>query len=296
MDIRLNKYISSSGYCSRREVDKYIENGNVTINGRVAKMGDKVTGNEVVKINGQLIEGKSEQVYIVLNKPVGVTCTTDPKDPTNIVDFINYPERIFHIGRLDKDSEGLILLTNNGDIVNKILRAGNNHEKEYVVTVDKPITVEFVEKMQRGVGILGTVTKKCKVEKEAKSRFRITLTQGLNRQIRRMCEALGYEVVKLRRVRIMNISLSTLPLGQWRMLTKSELSTLMGSIEMSEGGETASKNAGAGTPPKHNTRGNKPTNTKNTRHKSSTTTGARTSQQRPTTKGARGSNSSRHKR
>ncbi len=255
MTIRLNKFISSSGYCSRREADKFIENGNVTINGKVAKVGDQVTTKDTVKVNGHKIESQAEPVYLALNKPTGITCTTDPNDRTNIVDFVNYPERIFNIGRLDKDSEGLILLTNNGDIVNKILRAGNNHDKEYVVTVDKPITTEFIEKMQRGVPILGTVTKKCVVQKEAKNRFRIVLTQGLNRQIRRMCEALGYEVSKLKRVRIMNISLDGLATGQWRTLTKNELSTLLESIKESDGEESASKGAGAGST--HKATGNK---------------------------------------
>ena len=244
--MRLNKFISSSGYCSRREADKFIENGSVTVNGKVAQMGEQITGNEIIKVNGRRIESNAEIVYLALNKPVGITSTTDPNDKTNIVDFVNYPERIFNIGRLDKDSEGLILLTNNGDIVNKILRAGNNHDKEYVVTVNKVIDAEFVEKMQKGVPILGTVTKKCVVQKEAKNRFRIILTQGLNRQIRRMCEALGYEVIKLKRVRIMNISISGLATGQWRMLTKEELNTLLKSIKDSDGEESASKGAGAG--------------------------------------------------
>ena len=265
--MRLNKFISSSGYCSRREADKYIENGNVTINGKVAKMGEQISGTETIKVNGQKIESNAETVYLALNKPVGITSTTDPNDKTNIVDFVNYPERIFNIGRLDKDSEGLILLTNNGDIVNKILRAGNNHDKEYVVTVNKPIGTDFVEKMQNGVAILGTITKKCVVEKEAKNRFRIILTQGLNRQIRRMCEALGYEVTKLKRVRIMNISLSGLTTGQWRTLTKEELNTLLESIKDSDGEETASKGAGAGHVPQK-TKANK---VKNNHHGGSKT-------------------------
>ncbi len=271
--IRLNKFISSSGYCSRREVDKHIENGHVTINGRVAQMGDKVTGTEIIKINGQQIEGKTDFVYLALNKPVGVTSTTDPKDPTNIVDFVNYPERIFHIGRLDKDSEGLIFLTNNGDIVNKILRAGNNHEKEYIVTVDKPIDQHFVERMAGGVPILGTMTKKCKVTKEGGKRFRIILTQGLNRQIRRMCEALGYEVKKLQRIRIMNITLDGLKIGQWRLLRNDEIKKIMSSVAQSDGGEKASQGAGAG-----NTR--KSTNSPSRQHKTSQPRG-----QRPTHSG-----------
>ena len=245
MDVRLNKYICESGHCSRREADKFIDNGNVTINGKTAKVTDKVKPNDVVKVNGILIEGKGESVYLVLNKPKGITCTTDLGDPTNIVDFVNYPTRVFNIGRLDKDSEGLILMTDDGDIVNKILRSGNHHEKEYEVTVDKMVTPEFIVKMQSGVPILGMTTKKCKVVKEGDREFRIILTQGLNRQIRRMCEVFGYEVVKLRRVRLMNIRLGKLPLGQWRSLTEEEMEILMGGIRKSKGGEEASKSAGS---------------------------------------------------
>lgn len=260
MDIRLNKFISDSGYCSRREADRFIEGGKVTLNRRVATLGDRVTSSsDVVKVNGNLIEGVSSEdyVYLALNKPVGVTSTTDTADKTNVVDFINYPSRIFHIGRLDKDSEGLLLLTNNGDIVNKILRAGNNHEKEYEVWVDKPIEPNFAQRMSSGIKILGTVTKPCKVEVEGANKFRITLTQGLNRQIRRMCEVLGYEVVRLKRVRIMNIKLAPLERGQWRELTEREMSKLLSTLHDSEGKEVASKGAGAGkrtTPPKQNKR------------------------------------------
>ncbi len=246
MEIRLNKFISDSGFCSRREADRYIETRNVTVNGKVAEVGTKVTSRDKVRVNGLLIENDNEIVYIALNKPVGVVSTTDTTEPNNIVDFVNFPTRIFNIGRLDKPSEGLILLTNDGNIVNKILRAANNHEKEYEVMVNKPITEEFIKKMASGVPILGTVTKKCKVTKEDATRFRIILTQGLNRQIRRMCECLGYEVVKLKRVRIMNITLNKLPSGQWRLLTDEEIETINKSIENSEGGEIASKNAGAG--------------------------------------------------
>ncbi len=248
MERRLNKFISDSGYCSRREADRLIESRKVTLNGRVATLGDKVYASDVVKVNGNLIEnsGDEDWVYIALNKPVGVTSTTDPADKTNVVDFINYPTRIFHIGRLDKDSEGLLLLTNKGDIVNKILRAGNNHEKEYEVWVNKPLDAKFAQRMSSGVKILGTTTKPCKVTVEAPKMFRIVLTQGLNRQIRRMCEVLGYEVERLKRVRIMNIQLSPLKTGQWRELQSRELEKLFASLKSSDGEESASKGAGAG--------------------------------------------------
>jgi 23S rRNA pseudouridine2604 synthase len=223
---RINKYLSESGFCSRREGDKLVEQGRVTINGMKAQQGDKVSAKDTVKVDKELITLKKKLVYIAFNKPVGITCTTDPKDKNNIVDYINYPERIFHIGRLDKDSEGLIFLTNDGDVVNKILRAGNNHEKEYVVTVDKPITPSFIKGMSSGVRILGTITKECTVKQEGKNVFRIILTQGLNRQIRRMCQVFGYNVVKLKRVRIMNVTLSDLPIGKWRYLTVEELKTI----------------------------------------------------------------------
>ncbi|HCW05464.1 MAG TPA: 23S rRNA pseudouridine(2604) synthase RluF [Clostridium sp.] len=223
---RINKYLSESGFCSRREGDKLVEQGRVTINGMKAQQGDKVSAKDTVKVDKELITLKKKLVYIAFNKPVGITCTTDPKDKNNIVDYINYPERIFHIGRLDKDSEGLIFLTNDGDVVNKILRAGNNHEKEYVVTVDKPITPSFIKGMSSGVRILGTITKECTLKQEGKNVFRIILTQGLNRQIRRMCQVFGYNVVKLKRVRIMNVTLSDLPIGKWRYLTVEELKTI----------------------------------------------------------------------
>ena len=218
--VRLNKYISESGFCSRREADKLIQSGLVTIDGVKAEMGTKVTKGQKVRVNGILISKEEELVYIALNKPVGITCTTEHKVKGNIVDFVNHKKRIFPIGRLDKDSQGLILMTNDGDIVNKILRAGNNHEKEYIVTVNKPINDEFVKKMSNGIRILGQVTKK------GNNTFRIILTQGLNRQIRRMCESLGYEVVKLKRIRIMNINLSDLKIGKWRELTYNELKDL----------------------------------------------------------------------
>lgn len=221
--IRLNKFISETGFCSRREADKLIEAGRVTVDGIIAEMGTKVSENANVKIDGKPIKRVEELVYIALNKPVGITCTTEKKVKGNIVDFVNHEKRIFPIGRLDKDSQGLILLTNDGDIVNKILRAGNNHEKEYIVTVDKPINEKFIKDMSNGVRILGTITKKCKVRKINESTFNIILTQGMNRQIRRMCEALGYNVIKLKRIRIMNIKLGNLKIGQWRNLTKEEL-------------------------------------------------------------------------
>ncbi|MGG7079303.1 23S rRNA pseudouridine(2604) synthase RluF [Clostridium sardiniense] len=222
-EIRLNKYISETGICSRREADKLIESGRVTINGVKATMGTKVSKGQVVKVDGKNISKEEELVYIVLNKPVGITCTTEKKIRGNIVDFVGHSKRIFPIGRLDKDSQGLILLTNDGDIVNKILRAGNNHEKEYIVTVDKKITNEFIKGMSSGVRILGTITKECFVKKEDDYTFRIILTQGMNRQIRRMSEALGYEVKKLKRIRIMNINLGDLKIGKWRDLTRKEL-------------------------------------------------------------------------
>lgn len=222
-EIRLNKFISDSGICSRREADKLIEDGKVTINNSLAITGTKVKKGDNVKVNGKLISKDDELIYLALNKPVGITCTTEKKIKGNIVDFINHKKRIFPIGRLDKDSQGLIFLTNDGDIVNKILRAGNNHEKEYLVTVDKPINDEFIKKMSNGVPILGTITKKCFIKKESKYVFRIILTQGLNRQIRRMCEYLGFRVTKLERIRIMNVSLENLKIGQWRYLSSSEL-------------------------------------------------------------------------
>lgn len=235
LSTRLNKYISESGICSRREADRYIEQGLVLINGKRAGIGDRVTAGDEVKVNGRLIEAQdnSELVLIALNKPVGIVSTTDEGEKDNIVDYVNHSTRVFPIGRLDKDSQGLIFLTNHGDLVNKILRAGNSHEKEYLVTVDKPITDEFIRGMGAGVPILGQKTKKCKVKKEAAMVFRITLVQGLNRQIRRMCEYFGYEVTKLERIRIMNVSLAGLPVGEWRDLTNDELIKLFDAIEAS---------------------------------------------------------------
>src|SRR5210317_115279 len=225
--VRLNKYLSEIGHCSRRAADKLIDAGRVTVNGQTVVMGQKVTSKDRIEVDGILVEDHRERnVYLAFNKPVGIICTTDTRvEKDNIIDYINYPSRIFPIGRLDKPSEGLILLTNDGDIVNKILRARNNHEKEYIVTVNKPITEEFIEKMANGIPILDTVTRKCEVKQLHKKEFRIVLTQGLNRQIRRMCEYLDYSVVKLRRVRIMNIDLN-IGVGKYRDLTKKELNEL----------------------------------------------------------------------
>lgn len=238
--INLNKYISSTGICSRREAEKLITAGRVTINGKPTQLGNRVFDGDVVKIDGRSLKAKPKTLYIAFNKPVGIVCTTDSKERNNIVKYINHPERLFPIGRLDKPSEGLIFLTNDGDIVNKILRAGNNHEKDYVVTVDKPITDEFIKRMSNGIPILGTVTKKCKVTKISTKVFQIVLTQGLNRQIRRMCEYLGYEVTKLKRTRIMNVNLDRLAMGQWRELTSEELSEINKMVASSSKTEEAS--------------------------------------------------------
>ena len=224
--VRVNKFLSEAGFCSRREADKLVDKGLVTINDQPVEMGTKVEPGDEVKVRGKLVNTKPKRTYIALNKPRGITCTTERSVEGNIVDYIGYPERIFPIGRLDKPSEGLILLTNDGDIVNKILRAGNNHEKEYLVTVDQPITDDFIHKMANGVPILDTVTQKCKVTQTSKYGFEIILTQGLNRQIRRMCEYLGYRVRKLKRMRIMNLTVDNLGTGAWRHLTKQEMKTL----------------------------------------------------------------------
>jgi 23S rRNA pseudouridine2604 synthase len=228
--ISVNKFISDTGYCSRREADKYIEQGRVHINGKVAKKGNRVSFDDEVTVDFEAVikkkKKKKQNIYLVVNKADGIVCTTDKKEKDNIVDYVNYPKRIFPIGRLDKNSTGLILMTNDGDIVNKILREENNHEKEYVVTTNKPVTGEFIEGMSNGVRIMGTRTKKCKVKRLGKTSFSITLTQGLNRQIRRMCNAFDYKVVTLHRVRIMNITLGQLKVGQYRHLTDDELKTL----------------------------------------------------------------------
>jgi 23S rRNA pseudouridine2604 synthase len=224
---RINKYLSEVGYCSRRAADKLIDQGRVTINGQVPEMGTKVVDGDDIRVDGEAVSTPTEKhVYLAFNKPIGIVCTTDRSvEKDNIIDFINYPKRIFPIGRLDKPSEGLIFLTNDGDIVNKILRARNNHEKEYLVTVDKPIQSDFLKKMRNGVPILDTITRNCEVSQVSTYQFRIILTQGLNRQIRRMCEHLGYRVKKLKRIRIMNVSLD-LPVGKWRDLTSEELTQI----------------------------------------------------------------------
>ena len=237
---RINKFLSETGFCSRREADKLIEQGLVTINGIITEMGTKISPNDEVRVNGKLIREKREKrIYLAFNKPVGIECTTNLEVRDNIVDYINYPERIFPIGRLDKASEGLIFMTNDGDIVNKILRARNNHEKEYIVTVNRPITDRFIERMAGGIPILETVTRKCKVEQISKYVFRIVLTQGLNRQIRRMCEFLDYEVTALKRTRIINITLD-IPVGRYRNLTEEEINELNQLIEPSSKTEEAS--------------------------------------------------------
>jgi 23S rRNA pseudouridine2604 synthase len=238
--VRINKFLSETGFCSRREADRLIEQGRVTINGKVPEMGTKVSPGDEVRVNGELVQQKNEKpIYLAFYKPAGIECTTNLSVRDNIVDFINYPERIFPIGRLDKASEGLIFMTNDLDIVNKILRARNNHEKEYIVTVNKPITDRFIDRMANGIPILETITKKCKVEQISKYVFRIILTQGLNRQIRRMCEYLDYEVTALKRTRIINISLDV-PVGKYRVLTPAEIKELNTLIEPSSKTEEAS--------------------------------------------------------
>lgn len=221
--MRINKYLSEAGIVSRRGADKWIEDGRVTINGQPAELGSRVEQGDTVHVDGKLVKTEEQLVYIALNKPVGITSTTERHIEGNVVDFVNHPLRIFHIGRLDKDSDGLLLLTNDGDIVNEILREEHGHEKEYIVTVDRPLTKEFIQQMEAGVEILDTRTKPCKVKQLGPRKFNITLTQGLNRQIRRMCSALGYNVRRLQRTRIMNIHLGNLPVGQWRDLTTQEL-------------------------------------------------------------------------
>jgi len=228
---RLNKAISETGYCSRRGADALISEGKVKVNGLVADLGVKVTANDEISIEDKIITKEIKNIYLAFNKPIGITCTTDTNIKGNIIDFINYPERIFPIGRLDKPSEGLIFLTNDGDIVNKILRSKNMHEKEYLVTVNKKITQSFLEQMRSGVPILNTITKKCTVSKIDDFKFNIVLTQGLNRQIRRMCDYLGYEVKTLKRTRIMNISLGNLKIGKFRSITSSELQEILLLVE-----------------------------------------------------------------
>lgn len=240
--ININKFISATGICSRREAEKLIVEGRVTINKQVAKLGNRVLPKDIVMVDGRKLKTKPPTLYIALNKPVGIVSTTDSKEKKNIVNHVNHPQRLFPVGRLDKPSEGLIFLTNDGDIVNKILRAGNNHEKEYIVTVDRVITDSFVKNMRKGVPILGTITKKCKVEKISQNVFKIILVQGLNRQIRRMCTHLGYEVTKLKRVRIMNVTLGNLKPGDWRELTEEEMDSINKMIATSSKTEEASVN------------------------------------------------------
>ncbi|PCM43615.1 23S rRNA pseudouridine(2604) synthase RluF [Marinobacter sp. ANT_B65] len=278
---RLNKYISESGMCSRREADRYIEQGNVFINGKRAAVGDQVLPTDTVRVNGQIIEPRAEEdlVFIALNKPVGIVSTTDDAEKYNIQRFVGHSERIFPIGRLDKDSQGLIFMTSNGDLVNKILRAGNNHEKEYVVTVDKPITRSFIQGMAGGVPILGTMTKKCKVVQESRFVFRITLVQGLNRQIRRMSEYFGYEVTRLERVRIMNINLKGLATGQWRDLTEKELAVLFDAVRDSSS-EGVPKEPSA-TKKKASSKPKRPPKPQGTGLRAGTKTGPGTSGARP---------------
>ena len=238
--VSLNKYISSTGICSRREADKWIADGKVTVNGNIAIKGNRVFEGDEVKVNNKKLHSKPKRIYLAFNKPIGIVCTTDTKEKNNIINYINHPQRLFPIGRLDKPSQGLIFLTNDGDIVNKILRAGNNHEKQYNVTVDKIITPQFIEKMSKGVPILNTITKKCKVKKLSEYTFEIILTQGLNRQIRRMCEYLGYQVKSLNRIRIMNVSLGNMKIGHWRELTVKEMEVINQLVADSSGTEEAS--------------------------------------------------------
>ena len=228
---RLNKYIADSGYCSRREADRLIGEGRVTVDGRSGALGDRVLPGMEVIVDGRSLSGKSAKIYILLNKPRGIVCTADPREPMNVVDYVGLAQRIFPVGRLDKDSEGLLLLTSDGEIVNRMLRAAGGHEKEYEVTIDRPVTREFAERMMAGVPILDTVTLPCKLRRTGEKSFNIVLVQGLNRQIRRMCEALGANVTHLRRIRIMNLRLGGLKPGEWRELTPAELSSLMSQLD-----------------------------------------------------------------
>ncbi len=265
---RLNKFLSEVGYCSRREADKLIDQGRVTINNEIPEMGTKVASGDEIRVDGELInKPKEKHVYLAFHKPVGIVCTTAQNEKDNIIDYINYSKRIFPIGRLDKPSEGLILLTSDGDIVNKILRARNNHEKEYIVTVNKLISPQFIKRMGNGIPILDTVTRKCEVEQINKYDFRIVLTQGLNRQIRRMCEYLGYEVIRLKRIRIMNISLDT-QVGEWRYLTEKELQIINSDVGESSKTEEASVTEEKKT--KRQQSNTKPFNHKNHSRKNST--------------------------
>lgn len=234
---RINKYLADSGYCSRREADRLVAQGRVMIDGRVAGMGDRVAEGMKITVNGKSLDGDGEKVYILLNKPRGIVCTADPREKYNVVDYLNYPVRVYPVGRLDKDSEGLLLLTSDGDIVNRVLRARGGHEKEYEVTIDRPVTAEFVKRMASGVPILDRVTLPCKVKKTGDKSFNIILIQGLNRQIRRMCEYLGCRVVTLKRTRIMNMRLGDMQPGDWRHVTKAELKVLLDTLEAKEKSE-----------------------------------------------------------
>ena len=234
--VRLNKYIADSGYCSRREADRLIAEGRVTLNGKPGALGDRVLDGMTVAVDGKAISQRQKKVYLLLNKPKGIVCTADPREPMNVVDYLNYPERVFPVGRLDKDSEGLLLLTSDGDIVNRLLRAAGGHEKEYEVTIDRPVTPEFAQKMMAGVPIPDTVTLPCRLRRTGERSFNIVLVQGLNRQIRRMCEVLGANVTHLRRVRIMNLRIGKLKPGEWRVLTEDERLTLFEALEQREQG------------------------------------------------------------
>jgi len=229
--MRINKYLSETGVCSRREADQWVEAGRVSVNGVVAVLGTKVGTEDLVELDGRPLDSRPERVYLALNKPIGIECTTDRQVPDNIVDFVRHRERVYPIGRLDKDSEGLILLTNDGDIVNRVLRAEHEHEKEYLVSVDRPLTPGFLAGMARGVPVLDTITNPCRITQVGRNTFRIVLTQGLNRQIRRMCEYFDYTVRRLQRVRIMHIHLGSLPLGKWRDLTAAEIKPLLAQPE-----------------------------------------------------------------
>lgn len=231
---RINKFISDSGHCSRREADRLIVEGHVKINGRVATLGDKVELGDTVTLDGRMLSGNGEKVYLALYKPRGIVCTADPRERNNVVDYLNYPVRVYNVGRLDKDSEGLLIMTSDGDIVNRLLRASGGHEKEYEVTVDGAVTDDFIKKMSSGVPILDTVTLPCRVTRTGRHNFNIILTQGLNRQIRRMCEYLGYRVTALKRIRVMNIELGNMQPGQWRHLTDNELNKLLTALETGE--------------------------------------------------------------
>ena len=231
---RLNKFIADSGYCSRREADRLIEEGRVRLNGRPGALGDRVTPGITVTVDGKKLSGESDRKYILLYKPRGIVCTSDPREPMNVVDYLGLPFRVFPVGRLDKDSEGLLLLTSDGEIVNRLLRASGGHEKEYEVTIDRPVTPDFVHKMMSGVAILDTVTLPCRVRRTGERSFNIILVQGLNRQIRRMCQSLGANVTHLRRVRIMNLRLGRMQPGQWRELTEDELCSVMHELEQRE--------------------------------------------------------------